>query len=256
MNGNFANFRAVYDALTDEVGRARYQFLPDHLRNWFEVLDTTPSVATIVRRLQAGLDVENWIKESMTSMTGMVGSGKLSWPANREQSLGMKLLLFRQFAKGKQEIAGFGHYFMYVGNNINDNAQAFVEQVFMPMARELRRLLEQELASTAAAPASDRIVTLDHNSPAYKETKEALENLEKVISEANDFDDVEEKEQHVAEISAVRRLFDAVRVRIEPVVALLKPLAIQFASKLKDTLLGKAVAWVVSTVISLLGQIL
>jgi hypothetical protein len=30
MNGGFANFRAVYDDLTDEVSRSSPQFLDDH----------------------------------------------------------------------------------------------------------------------------------------------------------------------------------------------------------------------------------
>jgi len=39
---------------------------------------------------------------------------------------------------------------MTVGSNINANAQAFVDQVFRPMANELRRFLEEKLADTGA----------------------------------------------------------------------------------------------------------
>jgi len=53
VDSDFANFRAVYHELTDEVGRASYQFLPDHLANWHRTLDTTPRVAEAVRRLDA-----------------------------------------------------------------------------------------------------------------------------------------------------------------------------------------------------------
>ena len=47
---DFSNFRADYDELTDEVNRARHQFLSDHLTNWFEHIDDTPQVADVVRR--------------------------------------------------------------------------------------------------------------------------------------------------------------------------------------------------------------
>jgi hypothetical protein len=42
-DGDFVNFRAVYDELTDEVERAKYQFIPDHPKSWYRTLDTTPS---------------------------------------------------------------------------------------------------------------------------------------------------------------------------------------------------------------------
>ena len=63
VDGDFANFRAVYDQLTDEVGRARYQFILDHLANWYRTLDTTPRVAATVRRLEASVDYRTWRHE-------------------------------------------------------------------------------------------------------------------------------------------------------------------------------------------------
>jgi hypothetical protein len=47
VDGDFANFRAVYDDLTQEVMRAYVQFLADHISNWFRTLDTTSEVAPI-----------------------------------------------------------------------------------------------------------------------------------------------------------------------------------------------------------------
>lgn len=55
-----------------------------------------------------------------------------------------------------------------------------------------------------------------------------MEKLEKAIWEANDFNDPLEKEQREAEVSAARRLMKAVRVRLEPLVALVKPILVQF----------------------------
>jgi len=72
---DFTNFRAVYDDLTDEVAGASYQFLPDHLRNWFDRLDGTPQVAAIVGRLQHGLDFDGWVQQALTidKQTKVVG---------------------------------------------------------------------------------------------------------------------------------------------------------------------------------------
>jgi len=120
------------------------------------------------------------------------------------------------------------------------------------MARELRRLFEAELNSPATAPAADRDVSLNHNSQGYLETIEAADEVEKALRETNDFPDQEERQQRIAEVSAVRRLLQAIRIRIEPVVTLLKPLVEQARTKLKDTLVGMAV----SKLIGLLGALL
>ncbi|MEO6839202.1 MAG: hypothetical protein ABI192_00400 [Bradyrhizobium sp.] len=255
---DFSNFRAVYDELTDEVNRARYQFLPDHLRNWFEHIDDTPGVAEIVERLQAGQDFDSWYKQAESTRGSFVGSGALQWPEGKEKNLGMKLLMFRACAEKKLEAAMIGHSFIYVGNNINDNAHAVIEQLFMPMASELRRYLEREVAkllATPSVPASDRVVSLDHNKPEYQEAVESLDRLVKTIRESNDYPSIEEKEQRIAEVSAARRLIDAVRVRVEPLVSLLRPVVIQFANELKDNLVTIAVSATIAALTALFGHI-
>jgi hypothetical protein len=252
---DFTNFRAVYDELTDAVSRARHQFLPDQLKNWFDHLDETPRVSDVIGRLQEGLDFDAWYKGTRNTGGSFVGSASLNWPEGKEKALGMKLLLFRAGANKKLDISEVGYTFIYVGNNINANAQAVIEQVFMPMARELRRYLESELNKPeASAPASDRIVPLDHNRPDYKEAVESLDKLIKTIKEANDYP-YADKEQRVAEVSAVRVLMEADKVRTEPLVALLRPLVVQYATRLKDTLIGLAVSATVGAFVYLFGHI-
>lgn len=252
---DFTNFRAVYDELTDEVSRSTNAFLPDHLRNWFEQLDNTPRIAEIVQRLQGGLEIGPWLAAALNSGGSFLGSGRLDWGNNKEKAIGMKLLLFREAAARKHDISLLGLHFIHAGRNINDNARAFIEQVFEPMARELRRYLEAEVAKMDAIPASDRVVTINHNSKEYADADAALEQLEKAIREANDFDDPLEKEQREAEVSAARRLLKAARVRVEALAALLKPIVTQYATKLKDSLVGMAVQGTIGALGYLLGKI-
>jgi nucleotide-binding universal stress UspA family protein len=238
VSGDFANFRAVYDDLTGEVLRSHMQFLPDHLRNWFEVLDTTREVAPIVQSLQSGLDFKKWRDEQISNANR---GGVLSWPADRAERLGMKLLMFRSSVEEARAdfIAWFGHTFLPSSDrNVNNSARRVIDQVFRPMASELRRYLEKEAASV---PAADRSVPLNHNSKEFTETVEAAKEVEKAIQEANDFPELEEKEQRIAEVSAVRRLLQAARVRVEAIVVLMKPLAELAVTKLKDNLVGMAV---------------
>jgi hypothetical protein len=87
-------------------------------------------------------------------------------------------------------------------------------------------------------PASDRTVPLDHNSPDYLETVRALENIEQAVQQSNDYPDQEDKEQRVAELSAGRRLLQAVRARGEVIIALLYRCLLYIAKKFADVAIG------------------
>jgi hypothetical protein len=263
---NFTNFRAVYDELTDEVTRSRPQFLPDHLDNWFALIDETPGVRDVVRQIESSASLEqyefiNRLKPSRgiqppPPFPGSRAPGPLQWPADREKRLGMQLRVFREIARRMLPVADFGTQFIE-GANAEEAAKLAVDHVFSPVARELRHRLEAALAEQEETeiPASDRTVSLDHNSAAYGDAMQALEELEEAIRGANDFAGSEEKEQRIAEVSAVRRVMQAVRVRVQPVVDLLKPIVVQFAAKLKDTLVGVAVNKAVAALTVIIGQV-
>jgi protein-tyrosine-phosphatase len=174
----------------------------------------------------------------------MAGPGNLKWPDDPEKALGMRLLLFRAFAERRpdRDIAGFGIQHINVGQNLNDNARAVIDQIFRPMARELRRYLEGTIGEV---PAADRFVKLDHNSAAYHEAIKSLEDLEKTLHEANDYPDPEDKDQRIAEISAAQRLLKAIRVRVAAVVELvgagLRYLASHFIGTAIDTASHKVI---------------
>ena len=250
---DFTNFRAVYDELTDEVSRAQHQFVADHLRNWFETIDQTPRPAAIVARLEKLVNFKEWYEVMQVNYRKNGGNFTLDFGHTKDKRLAMRLALFRAISRNELNAAEVGFQWTNTGEkNINATARNLIQQIFMPMARELRRLFEAELNSPATAPAADRDVSLNHNSQGYLETIEAADEVEKALRETNDFPDQEERQQRIAEVSAVRRLLQAIRIRIEPVVTLLKPLVEQARTKLKDTLVGMAV----SKLIGLLGALL
>jgi hypothetical protein len=141
---------------------------------------------------------------------------------------------------------------MSVGSSLNDNAQNVIRQLFMPMARELLRYLEREVA---AVPASDRIVTLNHNSPEYNNVMRALDTLEEVLRGSNDYPNAEEKERVVAEVSAAKRLFQSVKVRVGAVAAVLATPVLYLAKQFMGRALGDAAQVVIDAVTPLLGHI-
>jgi hypothetical protein len=250
VSRDFANFLAVYDDLTGEVARTRYQFVDEHLANWYRALDDTSQVNRVIQRLESGLDFDDFLKRSRATGSSMAGSATFLWPEDRENRLGMKLQLFRRIAEGTIEAWQVGYDFACSGNDLDANSSALIRQVFMPMARELRRLLETEVGNLQAdeIPASDRVVRLDHNSQEYKKTVEALDKLEEALKGDNEFPDPEEKEQRIAEVSAMKRLLQAVRVSVEKV----KALGISTAVRLGAAIYSEAIKQAASAVLRFL----
>lgn len=252
---DFTNFRALYDELTDEVSRSRLAFLPDHLRNWFKHLDETTRVFAIVERLETGCDFDGFLDVAKQNK-------KLDWGSAPERSLGLRLSLLREIAMGRENAGILGYHFFGRRSDVDANARELVQQIFEPMARELRRYLEKEAQPQAAdveeaqnVPAADRNVSLDHNSKSYQDIDEGMEELEKAIREANDFADPLEKEQREAEVSAARHLMKAARIRLEPLASLLKPILLQFTTKVKDHLIATAAALAAAALIAYFGPI-
>jgi hypothetical protein len=75
-----------------------------------------------------------------------------------------------------------------------------------------------------AIPASDRSVSLGHNSPEQRQAIEKIDRLVEAVTQANDLPGTpEDKEQILAELSAGRKLLEATKVRVAAVRATLQP---------------------------------
>lgn len=252
-----SNFHVTYDSLVHDILGARHQFIAERLQEWFAILDETPDVSRIISRLEEGLDFKNWFGGCENSGESFEGNGKLTYPPTREGRLGMQLKLFRAVAQETLEAWELGHTYTYAGSNMDANAQAFIQQVFHPLQKDLLRHIDRQLENMKdEIPASDRVVRIDHNSPSYREAEEALDNLEHGLQSTNEFPgEPEEKDQFIAEVSAARRLLQAARVRIVALVELLKPLLVQFVAKVKDGVIATLATAAVAAIVALLGHI-
>jgi hypothetical protein len=89
-------------------------------------------------------------------------------------------------------------------------------------------------------PASDRTVSLGHNSPEQKQALEKIDELVEAVKQANDLPGTpEEKEQLVAELSAGRKLLEATKVRVAAVHATLQPALRWILEKAGGAMIGK-----------------
>ncbi|MCA1514564.1 hypothetical protein [Bradyrhizobium sp. NBAIM01] len=97
--------------------------------------------------------------------------------------------------------------------------------------------------SNRTIPASDRVVSLGHNSPEQQQALEKLDELVAAVKETNDFPgEPEEREQIVAELSAGRRLLEAARVRVAAVRETLGPALKWISEKAGGAVIGKLAA--------------
>lgn len=90
-------------------------------------------------------------------------------------------------------------------------------------AEELRAQFVQvePTDNTELAPASDRTVPLDHNSPAYGEVVEKLEELKRVIESNNEYreTDLEDHERRLTDVESTLKLLENKRVNVNAMKA-------------------------------------
>ena len=108
---------------------------------------------------------------------------------------------------------------------------------------------------TAQAPASDRIVGLDHNGPEYVEAVAALEALIVVVRESNSYRDADEadQERRLAELEAGKVLLKSRWVSKAAVKGALWGTLVYLASKFADAPIGETATTVWGALKRLLG---
>lgn len=104
-------------------------------------------------------------------------------------------------------------------------------------------------------PASDRVVSLDHNSAAYKDATKALDELIETVRIDNEYGDraPDEKEQLVASLTAGRRLLNAATIRLSAAYAILLPPLRYVADNFGKGAITAAGALALAAMVKLLG---
>lgn len=251
------DFFDEFDELANLADSANADRLPQQLRRWFSAIDEGP-LAVEVARLEATTSFANVQEVSMKEQSG-IGSGTITWPEQRDERLGAQLALFRAIATEKLDLMNFSYGYFYVRNgDINDTVREMMSQLFPPFISELRRHLKRvgvepsRRTEAAGIPASDRVVTLDHNSSQFDEVAAALEKAESALQQQNS-GDPDEKEQRLAELSAGRRLLQASRIRVGVFASLVISALIWVATVFAETAAGQVAEYAIALIKPLLG---
>jgi hypothetical protein len=248
-----------FDELTSTATYALYRDFPRIMRQWFNLFeDAPPAIADRVawlRTLAPWGDVEAKV---LSGPTGMVGSGTMSWPDDREERLSGQLNLFAQFASGNVTAEDFAFDYYFSGNNnINDTLHELTGHLFQPFASELRKYLVRNIdqpvptGDEITVPASDRLVSIDHNSAPYKEFEIVLAEVEKELAASN-IVSPEDRERIGAELKAGKALLDASTVRVGALSAVLLAaltwLVLQVAGSAVEMAAQSAIGWLLKLV--------
>jgi hypothetical protein len=130
-----------------------------------------------------------------------------------------------------------------------------IDEIFNPFALELRANLASFLENNTTEsvkttfshniPASNRFVTINHNSPQFGEIGDLLKSIEEDIRGINSIDQ-ETKEVALGELRATKSILDAPAVRDDVIqnflIPSLKWIAVKFAEYGVNGLIGKLVA--------------
>jgi hypothetical protein len=113
----------------------------------------------------------------------------------------------------------------------------------------------EEMESSGIAPASNRVVRLDHNSAAYLEAEARLTEMVAAVQSNNEYavTEPEDWEQSVAELESGQRLLKAPQVRLDAITSVLVKGLTKLVAKFGDALLGALAALALTALAALLG---
>ena len=100
---------------------------------------------------------------------------------------------------------------------------------------------DNQVMPVAAVPASDRTVSLDHNSPAYGEVVENLEELKRAIESNNEYreTDVEDHERRLTDVESTLKLLENKRVNVNAMKAVAFGSLVYLAEKFAEHPIGE-----------------
>lgn len=252
------DFEAEYQDLASDVSNANSTTYEQKLADFIELVERSPWSRETVNKLGQGFDFASWYGESKDTRGSIAGSGEVDWSRDRTARLNQQLALFRHFVEKPGAFADFSINFMYVGSRYDDMVYEINRQIFDPFSRNLLKHLRKHSpleTKSAFAPASDRIVTIDHNAPAYAELASNLDIVEKAATTSNELavEQPAERDRVIAELGAGRRLLASARARVDALITLLIPALKWLGGQIRDASVQLAIGAAITALLALVG---
>ena len=258
MNGKLERFFDEYDEIVHRVTSARARDFAQTLRRWFACLDDSPRI--LRREVDRLEELQTWdevASKVLVPSQGMVGSGQLNWPDEKDARLGGQLLLLRRLASEEIEVTNFSIEYFYSGDNQFDSMVGDMSSaLFDTHAEELRRRLEDALeereSEDSFVPISDRVVRLDHNAEPFQDAIRAVETTI-VHLRGNNSIDRDDRIRIELELKSGLDLVKAPKVRVYAVGTLVIGALVWLVEEFASSAVGIAAQEALAAVRVLLG---
>ena len=99
-------------------------------------------------KLKAGVDFHAFLEDANKGGS-MVGSASLNWPTNREEELGLSIILIERGAKDPDWFLNLAHEYYYGGQKYFDSIRKIITSVIIPFSRDFATYVEQNAPNTA-----------------------------------------------------------------------------------------------------------
>jgi predicted nucleotide-binding protein len=160
---------------------ADYKSWPRHISKLAKVLEDS-SLSEVTSNLKAKADLDRWLNTAGSRGTG---GGKLNWPTDSTESLGLSILLIEHMAKDPEGTAvNIGHR-LFMNRRFNDDIADLVRSIIVPFYTDFAEyvqdndLLDQPSEVEAPRPEITKNVFLVHgrNGAVKNEVARFLEKL-------------------------------------------------------------------------------
>lgn len=136
MTGELGLFAQINNAVLD-LQAAHLQSFDRPLKTLARLLSHS-DLGAINKGLTSRVDLESFLAASASTQGSMVGSGRLNWPEDEENRLGLVLLMIQKFADDPDSMIDLGHTYFYSGSKVIAGIHAVTGQVIVPFARDYR----------------------------------------------------------------------------------------------------------------------
>ena len=111
---------------------------------------TSDDLEPFTHKLKERVDFDAFLASA--SRGGMVGSDSLNWPTDREEELGLAIILIERGAESPEWFLGLAHRFYYGGKKFIESIRKITTSVIIPFARDFATYVEQSLPTAGHSP--------------------------------------------------------------------------------------------------------
>jgi len=132
-------FRRINNSLLD-MQAATSQTFEQHFLT-FARLIADPSLQALNQQLVIGLDLDQFLSDSLATQGSMAGTARLTWPVDAHETLGLKWLLIQELAREPQRLLSFASTFYTVGRNWTRELHSLTRQLLIPFGRDYKEFV-------------------------------------------------------------------------------------------------------------------